>query len=137
MMTYWLVGEEPWRTRRQMSHLELQETHTEPIVVMENTDRAIVHHHRNNNNNPADPILPSEMMDPIDSSSTTWLLANDDISQNNHHQIIISPDEVTGPMSPSKQSLCNNNSGVPSSGTTSGKHLLQSPSRFRSAVVIA
>lgn len=132
MMTYWLVGEEPWRTRRQMSHLELQETHTEPIVVMENTDRAIVHHL---NNNP-DPILPSEMMDPIDSSSTTWLLANDDISRhNNHHQIIINPDEITGPMSPSKQSLCNNNSSV-SSSNTSGKHLLQSP-RYRSAVVIA
>lgn len=131
MMTYWLVGEEPWRTRRQMSHLELQETHTEPIVVMENTDRAIVHHL---NNNP-DPILPSEMMDPIDTSSTTWLLANEDISRNNHHQIIISPDEVTGSMSPSKQSLCNNNSGV-SSSNTSGKLLLQSP-RYRSAVVIA
>lgn len=71
MMTYWLVGEEPWRTRRA-GRLSIIEPETPTIPQPATVTDPVAHDI---------PLMiekvqsPAEL-DPIDTSSSTWLLAD-------------------------------------------------------------
>lgn len=71
MMTYWLVGEEPWRTRSgrlSATEAETPPTSSEPLVVDQPTPCEI----------PLmlDNVQSSTELDPIDTSPSTWLLGD-------------------------------------------------------------
>ena len=101
-MTYWLVDEEPWRTRRRLSIIEPEPTsaspqppapqpslspsnyHTEPMVhevprMLDNIPHQL-------------DESPCEL-EPVDSSPSTWLLADENcpaIAENeSFHQMVI------------------------------------------------
>ena len=92
-MTYWLVDEEPWRTRRRLSIIEPEPSaspqlppsayHTEPVV--HEVPRML-------DNIPQLDESPSEL-EPVDSSPSTWLLADENcpaIAENeSFHQMVI------------------------------------------------
>ena len=78
-MTYWLVGEEPWRTRRSRLSLVVPEI---PTVNHSST-------HPGEESVALDIPLnfenSSPEMDPVDTSPNTWLLSDCPIISDSHH----------------------------------------------------
>lgn len=91
-MTYWLVNEEPWRTRRRLSLIEPEQAPQPPPLPSYHTDTVVHEVPRMLENIPQlDEMESPTEMEPVDSSPSTWLLADCPVIGENeqYHQMII------------------------------------------------
>ena len=97
-MTYWLVDEEPWRTRRRLSVIEPEpvsmssQPPPQPIPTAYRTE-PVVHEVPCMLDHIPQLDEPSLELEPVDSSPSTWLLADENcpaIAKNeSFHQMVI------------------------------------------------